>query len=455
MVTLYNLKNIPQSRIPKEAKDAYSIYTELIKEFGQPEQWDDDLMNDPDFKEVLEPVQMLIDYLNENQQSKSEPKTKTKAKHQRKQQNDDLDTILKKAAKFIPKLELEVLKDNLESEEALFFEEKLKELVEIYEKIPNIKRSGKSDVADKTVYLHYFGGNYDAYILEINRRTGEAFALVDWWECELGYVSIEEIINQNRIELDLYFEPQKLSEIKKSRHCLKMYNKANKDESKSAEKPEKTDKKPKKTEKKENRTKSAKRKSAKRSTTRKSTTTRKKAKKKDTAKAVEHVDPQISVIRSFYLMLDKPVPRRRILTLYKRIERYATERIIRKKDKYAEEIEDISRILATAYNNGKDYVTISIEEKDKEKLKEIAYSQKVRDSVRIIKSFISFLTNQDVSKAERILERIDKALDKGKIAKNDPYYDKIEKIQYLLEKYLDTNKQIKLSKSQLSGLFNF
>ena len=178
----------------------------------------------------------------------------------------------------------------------------------------------------------------------------------------------------------------------------------------------------------------------------------KKSKSKSKAKQVEHTDPQISILKSFYLLTNKPVPQRRVLSLYRKIERLATEKIIRKKDKYASEIEQISEILADAYNTGKDPITITVPDDERQRLKEIAYSQKVRESVRIIKAFLTFLTDQTPHRAEKLLTRIENAFEKEKIKKSDPYLDEVKDIQNLLEKFLDKGKEIKLSQTQLQGL---
>lgn len=72
---------------------------------------------------------------------------------------------------------------------------------------------------EAVVHLHYFLGNMDFYITEKDQgdtspdtRQHQAFGLADMGEPELGYISIEELI-QNGIELDLYWTPKVLREV--------------------------------------------------------------------------------------------------------------------------------------------------------------------------------------------------------------------------------------------------
>ena len=257
---------------------------------------------------------------------------------------------------------------------------------------------------------------YDLYLLTI-----EHFGEPDQWEHD------EEVTSRITAVYKLidYLNKQREKEGKKNTTT------------KQAEKSEATAKK-------------AKRKSAKpqrgRPKSKEKNTTKKKT---SSARQVPVIDPQISILRSFYLMLDKDIPRKRVLSLYKKIEKLATEKVIRKKDKYAKEIERISEILADAYNQGGDPVYISLKPEDKQKLKEIAYSQKVNPAVRIIKSFLTFLLNPNGDKAEKIISKIDKAIAEKQVKGEDK--DKLLRIRKWTEDYID-GKEIDLEPSQLQGL---
>ena len=92
-------------------------------------------------------------------------------------------------------------------------------------KIP--KLLGTEDVTDKTAYIHYFIGDWDWYILELNPETQEAFGLVFSMytdaQGELGYVNLEELalvragLYKQPVERDVHWEPTRISEIRKER----------------------------------------------------------------------------------------------------------------------------------------------------------------------------------------------------------------------------------------------
>lgn len=73
---------------------------------------------------------------------------------------------------------------------------------------------------DAIAYLHYFNGGMDWYITEKDMGDGssddaqhQAFGLAAiGYEPELGYISIEELI-ENNVELDLHWTPKPLKEI--------------------------------------------------------------------------------------------------------------------------------------------------------------------------------------------------------------------------------------------------
>jgi hypothetical protein len=81
----------------------------------------------------------------------------------------------------------------------------------------------QSEVADPIVHLHYFRGGVDAWITEKDIEwPGEgdydqSFGFVcltgDPTDAELGYTSIKEMI-ESGVELDLYWTPKPLSEVK-------------------------------------------------------------------------------------------------------------------------------------------------------------------------------------------------------------------------------------------------
>ena len=80
------------------------------------------------------------------------------------------------------------------------------------------EQDGKGDRA--IVYLHYFYGGMDWYITEKDaNQDGEgqrqAFGLVNLgYGAELGYINLAELCAQPRIELDLYWAPRPLADVR-------------------------------------------------------------------------------------------------------------------------------------------------------------------------------------------------------------------------------------------------
>lgn len=123
---------------------------------------------------------------------------------------------IKLLRKFITTAELAAIAANIDGEEGEFFVSKLNELETLFNTMPKTyEQDGKGD--DAVVYLHYFRGDMDWYITEkdMEAEQHQAFGLADLGMGfpELGYISIQELID-NGVELDLYWEPKTLREVK-------------------------------------------------------------------------------------------------------------------------------------------------------------------------------------------------------------------------------------------------
>ncbi len=65
-------------------------------------------------------------------------------------------------------------------------------------------------------------GNWTWYVTEWNPETGECFGLVQGFETELGYFSLDELAEATvfggvpAVERDLYWEPKTLGEIRRA-----------------------------------------------------------------------------------------------------------------------------------------------------------------------------------------------------------------------------------------------
>lgn len=89
------------------------------------------------------------------------------------------------------------------------------------------KTYGQGAVSDPIAHLHYFGGSYDAWIAEKDMgsdpddpwpRQIQAFGWASFFgkgEAEAGYISIEELLGHELINIDLFWTPKPISQVLK------------------------------------------------------------------------------------------------------------------------------------------------------------------------------------------------------------------------------------------------
>jgi hypothetical protein len=115
--------------------------------------------------------------------------------------------------RFIGRSQLEAVRILLRGEEREFFAEKVCELRDLIAAMP--KTYGQESKGDQAIiYLHYFIGNFNWYIIEKDCESmqHQAFGLADLgYGAEYGYISIEELI-ENGVELDFYYEPRTVAQ---------------------------------------------------------------------------------------------------------------------------------------------------------------------------------------------------------------------------------------------------
>jgi hypothetical protein len=111
-----------------------------------------------------------------------------------------------------------------EPEEHEFFREKFVELANLIDRMPHTKQT-EGQGREAIAHLHYFAGGQANWFItekdvgnpgeEPSERQWQAFGLADLFGDggELGYICLPEIINNNG-ELDLYWTPKTLEEIK-------------------------------------------------------------------------------------------------------------------------------------------------------------------------------------------------------------------------------------------------
>ena len=129
--------------------------------------------------------------------------------------NQYVDTILK----FMPRSQALCFMDGLRGSEGSYFNDVAKRISEVIEKAPALYETDGKGEEVKPV-IHYFWGNVDIYITEVDKNSREHFGYTDiGYGLEAGYVNLEYIFKSlPLINLDFDFKPLKISEYKKLRN---------------------------------------------------------------------------------------------------------------------------------------------------------------------------------------------------------------------------------------------
>jgi len=122
---------------------------------------------------------------------------------------------------FIGRSQLSAMRSACRGEEGEYFRTMIENLKKTIAAMPKpYETDGQGDEAFAT--LHYFKGGSDWWIIERDQEGDQyqafGFACLngDYLNAEMGYISIEELI-QYGVELDLYYTPEKIGDIR-ARH---------------------------------------------------------------------------------------------------------------------------------------------------------------------------------------------------------------------------------------------
>lgn len=169
---------------------------------------------------------------------------------------------------------------------------------------------------------------------------------------------------------------------------------------------------------------------------------------------VEHLDTDVQFIKRYAAMHGKIKSQAQILTLIHGLQKAILERRIRKTSTYAKEIETMQQQLISCYEQMGEMAEIKIDAKNLKRYLEIAHSQAGMLSISLLKAYVSLNGKRDIKdKAERLFNRIKKAVEQGKITKSDKYATKLDDAFQTLKTYIDGDSKIlNINKAQLNGL---
>ena len=171
-------------------------------------------------------------------------------------------------------------------------------------------------------------------------------------------------------------------------------------------------------------------------------------------KPVEILPEEIRFIRRYVAMHGKVKSKLAIMRLLSSLQKAMLEKRIRKTSPYAKEILQIQDQLIRCANRMGEQAEINIASKHLELYKEIASSQRIRDSIALLKRFVAIHGREGVEdKAERLLKAMERMVNSGKVSKNDPYAARLNEAYKSLKVFLRDKKETpEIKESELNGI---
>ncbi|MFT3843672.1 MAG: hypothetical protein QM725_01365 [Lacibacter sp.] len=170
---------------------------------------------------------------------------------------------------------------------------------------------------------------------------------------------------------------------------------------------------------------------------------------------VERIPDEIRFIRRFVNLDGKTKTREDVLRFVNSLQKAILEKRIRKTSAHAGQIRMIQKKLIDLYNTMKAKTKIELSPETHNQLKEIVGTEKVFSSVSLIKAYINLNGKPGMKKkADGLLQRITRMVDKQKIPANDPYIDELTLITKNLESFLNnpSEKTLSIEPNELNGL---
>ena len=174
------------------------------------------------------------------------------------------------------------------------------------------------------------------------------------------------------------------------------------------------------------------------------------------ASLVNSFPAEYKVIRKVAHLNGKAKSRSQLLRILKSLQKDILEHRIRKTSPYADEIVSIQKQLVTAVKSLKDEkpIPIHLAEAAMTRFNKIIGEEALRPSIQLIKRYVSLHGQSvDKEKAERLLTQIQQGITKGKIAKKDPYFKEVKKIEKSLKTFIDQGcGMLSIHTPELDGL---
>ena len=172
------------------------------------------------------------------------------------------------------------------------------------------------------------------------------------------------------------------------------------------------------------------------------------------ATPIERIDTDVQFIKRYASMHGKVKTQAQVLNLLSGLQKAILERKIRKDSPYAKEVNLMQEQLIKAYEKMGDMAEIKIDAKNLKRYLEIAGSQENMLSIILLKAYVSLNGKKGMKeRAEKLIERMTKAVQKGKIHKNDKYAKRLNDAFESLKNFVAGNADtLKIRRTELNGL---
>ena len=170
---------------------------------------------------------------------------------------------------------------------------------------------------------------------------------------------------------------------------------------------------------------------------------------------VERIPDELRFIKRFVNLSGKTKTKDEILRFINSLQKAILEKRIRKTSTYADQVRFVQNKLIEVYNSMKAKIRLELKPDTYESLKSLIKEEKVMASVNFIKNYIGMNGKPGMKKkADNLLKRITRMVDKKKIPADDPYMDELIQITKNLEAFIDdpSQKVLSIEKNELNGL---
>lgn len=174
----------------------------------------------------------------------------------------------------------------------------------------------------------------------------------------------------------------------------------------------------------------------------------------DSAKLVEMIPVEINFIKRYAALHQKIRTKKSVLSLLTSLQKAMLEKRIRKTSPYAKQILQIQAQLITAVDKMDETAMITIDAKNLKQYQEIASSERIRESIALLKRYLSLHGKSGVQeRALRLKDAMERMVKKGKITKEDPYSERLDTAFKSLVIYLREKQAIpSISQGELNGI---